>query len=306
MSQSLMSLTIRMRWLVACAVIYGPGVTAASAQTFVQSADGETAFVLNQGGVIAINFADKQIKAGGTSIVSNRPLRLGFEVTGKAKEGALMLTDSEGKLSLPETSASVFGGLYWSPGAGSDGFGPITQLWLFAQLEGVHGSYTLTDTLAAVPETVKQRFDGRTVKAYLDLKLSIQLHDIYVGLSYGQSRRNNIDDLKEVNVCRTIRSSGVNSAQACTTAHAGDYVVDSATLWGTGVLWYLRWLRNRIAMAGFANYDGAREDTLAPGVGLFFSEKGAPLNILGGVTLEWRDGKERWGLQVGLPFGPSN
>jgi len=62
-------------------------ITRAGAQTIVESATGTSSVILEQGGIVFVNFADEAVKLGHTYRVSSKPYGWGVDVKLKAPNG---------------------------------------------------------------------------------------------------------------------------------------------------------------------------------------------------------------------------
>jgi hypothetical protein len=274
--------------------------TAAGAQTIVESATGSSSVILQTGGVVFVNFADEAVKFGHTSIVSSRSVNWGFDAKRKAPNGFATLSQpaavqGEGRLFIRHTWEDTTSVLL-----------PIQ--WLTLQLSGSEGTFPVATSTAADPV---QRFDKRShgfaLKLYHNAMWKLKGETFLTGVAGGVGRTNNYADLPKVSVCQQVAMAGagasITTIQQCKDARLGTLEERTRAHAAADVLWYPRILNYLITFDAMGRYDGAREHAGSLGAGLFFAKPGSPAIILGGPTIEWRDGsKPVIGVQVGVPF----
>jgi hypothetical protein len=273
-----------------------------SAQTAFEASDGTSSITLQDGGIALVNFSDKSVKLGYSHIVSTSPWRFGGEIKLGAEEGTTVLR-SEGGFASPETRASGFLTYLLEPEQGR-----FSAVWPSVQLSFDQATYTLAESGAAQTiSTQDRRFRGVGATVRLDLlgENIVLPGDMLAGAFVGYGNRNNSESLDEVEVCET-RATDPASQQvirSCTDARSGTYQTGAKVQAGADVAWFLRPLRNRIGLNFYGRYDDNRDESkLYPGIGIFVTEAGSPLRLLGGASAERIDDAWQINLQVGIPF----
>jgi hypothetical protein len=130
---------------------------------------------------------------------------------------------------------------------------------------------------------------------------------IIFGASIGVERRNNVDDLKEIEVeDQTFTSVGGTTQRRAVSRQqvlSGIYKEFTAVPLNTDVVWHPASLAGRIAFDAFTRSNlGDVNREFVPGVGVFITEKGAPTKVVGGISFSFKDGKARIGLVGGFHF----
>jgi hypothetical protein len=279
--------------------------SAAGAQTIVESATGSSSVILQSGGVAFVNFADEAVKFGHTSIVSSRALNWGFDAKLKAPNGFANLSQpsavqGEGRLFIRHS---------WDyPNRPTNSVAMLTIQWLTLQLSGSQGTFPIAASTTVDPvQRVDKRSYGFAAKLYHNAMWNIGGETFLTGIAGGVARTNNYADLPKVTVCQQTAVAGpgasVTTIQQCKDARLGSLEDRTRAHGATDVLWYPRILKYLIALDAMGRYDGAREHAGSLGAGLFFAKPSAPAIVLGGPTIEWREGsKPLIGVQVGIPF----
>jgi len=273
-----------------------PTGAGARAQYVFESPGGASSIVLAEGGVFAVNFSDSSVKLAFTRTTS-QPLRFGAGAQAKARSGFAALLDDDG-IELSEGSGLLYGGYQMQDVASAQ------YHFVGAQLDFTHGEYVLAREGESGPLSTDETFDGASLRAFYNgFMAPAPALELLVGLTAGYGHANNHSELSKVEVCEEVTSDGEGGrVQACQDARRGGYREEGAALATANVIWYQRWSRNRLAIGGFARYEGVREDAFVPGVGVFVTEAGSPLKFIGGFTLSFEDDGPRAGLQLGIPF----
>lgn len=126
------------------------------------------------------------------------------------------------------------------------------------------------------------------------------------GVSIGYKRDNNIDDLTEVTIKdETLVNDGDTTRTIVkeTKAFRGAFeAVDRIPLKFDAVYWPNDF-GGRIGINFFARTDlRDTSNTFTPGIGIFYSAKGAPTRVLGGISFSTLKGKPRIGIVAGFNF----
>jgi hypothetical protein len=275
-------------------------------QVIFESSSGSSSIVLNNVGAAGINFGDKSVKLGYLRQVSGAPLEnwlFGFNLEAKAVNGFAELFE-DSRLSAKEGSGSLLAGYSWE----SEDPRIIYSL-LAGQLRYTRSDLPLAGKSdAGVTVVENEVFSGLVAGLYYNTYLaSLPVPgEFLVGIGARYGDRNNFESLKKGEVCEEIPSPVDQEAnvraQSCKDARFGDYKEASEVSADLDVLWYQTWAKNRIAFGFLGRYDGAKEDRFVPGVGVFLTKEKAPLKVLGGLTLERKEGDWRVGFQVGIPL----
>lgn len=126
------------------------------------------------------------------------------------------------------------------------------------------------------------------------------------GASAGVQRSNNSNDLTEVDVrdfTSTITNGTTREVGRTRKALRGDFKQATRTFINTDFAWFPSALDSRIGI-NFFTRSGLTgfEKGFRPGVGLFFSEKGAPTRVIGGVSVSLEKQKPNVALIAGFNF----
>jgi hypothetical protein len=127
-----------------------------------------------------------------------------------------------------------------------------------------------------------------------------------LGASVGVERSNNSSDLTEVDVrdfTSTLNNGTIREVGRTKKALRGNFMQATRAFINTDFAWFPRSLNSRIGV-NFFTRSGLTgfEKGFRPGVGIFFSEKGAPTRAIGGVSVSWEKDKPNVGLIAGFNF----
>jgi hypothetical protein len=210
--------------------------------------------------------------------------------------------------------------------------------WLTFQVGYKRGRYKILNETGAFADQVrKQNFDGYNatvaynalltladVKANREEREQLKLSrdqgapltnvpdgppqgSIILGVSLGVERRNNIGDLKEIEIeDQTFTStSGTTERRALSRQQVLDGVYKEfiAVPLNTDVVWHPRPLAGRVGINFFTRSNlGNVNREFVPGVGVFITQEGAPTKVVGGISFSIKDGNGRVGLVGGFHF----
>jgi hypothetical protein len=272
----------------------------AAAQRIFEDARGESSlFLQNKGGFARINFGNGTARLAYLNAVTTNRFFYGAELTGKLSGDAATLFQSN--QATPNTSARLTFGWLLRNGSKSDADIPTTD-WIVLQLGYSRARYTLFDPSVPIAgQITKRNFDG--LSARLNYNLAIGGGQLW-GISIGAERRNNSDDLDEIEINDQIFSGnngmGQRTAFATQKALVGDYATHTAIPF---YMDYVIRLAPRIRLNTFLRWDLSRsEKTFEPGIGIFFTEENQPTKVIGGLSVSIRDGKGKFGLVAGFNF----
>lgn len=128
-----------------------------------------------------------------------------------------------------------------------------------------------------------------------------------LGASIGVDRSNNSDDLTEIEVrdfTSAISGSTTREVSRIRKALRGDFKQSTRAFINTDFVWFPAALESRIGVNIFTRSGLIGEERgIRPGVGLFFSEKGSPTRVIGGVSVSVDNrGKANLSLIAGYNF----
>lgn len=280
------------------------------AQTAFEDASGDGSIVLkDQGGFARVNVSDTSAKIAYLFDMSNKSIYYGFEITGKLNSDFASLFDS-GKPS-PEARFSALVGkrfIFSTKPKGEPTTGRLTDDWLTFRAGYRRARYKVLSLESTFADQVrKQNFDGFSAIVAYNALFKSSRGPFLFGISSGAERRNNIDDLDEVEVNDQVFTSSNDSTQrsviARQKAFSGLYKESTAIPINTDLVWFPKQFESRIGFNAFTRSNvGQGDRNFEPGVGLFFTKEGSPTRVLGGITISARDGKARVGLVAGYNF----
>jgi len=249
------------------------------------------------------------VKIGYLFDKSNSNIFYGFEVTGKLSGKFASLFDSnkpspEGKFRLAVGKKFLFS----KKPAGEPTTGKLTDDWLTLQVGYHRARYKIFSGSNTFSNQVrKQNFDGYSVRLAYNALFRNSHGPIIVGVSGGPERRNNTDDLDEVEINDQLSSTTSGTTQRTVAVHqnvlSGVYKETTAVPINTDVVWFPKQFESRIGLNFFTRSNiGQGDKRIEPGFGLFFTKDKAPTRVLGGISVSVRDGKGRVGLIAGFNF----
>jgi hypothetical protein len=286
------------------------GISPILAQTAFEDAKGDGSIVLkDQGGFARINVGDTSAKIAYLFDMSNQKVYYGFEVSGKLSGDFASLFGS-GKPS-PEAKFSALVGrrfLFSKKPMGAPTKGPLTDDWLTFRVGYRRARYKILSEDNSFDEQVrKQNFDGFSAIVAYNALFKWSKGPLLLGVASGAERRNNIDDLDEVEVNDEVFTSSSGSTQRSVVARdkafSGVYKESTAVPIYTDLVWFPKQFESRIGLNFFTRSNvGQGDRNFEPGIGLFFTKAGSPTRVLGGISVSARDGKGRVGLIAGFNF----
>jgi hypothetical protein len=294
-----MSKRIFIVFLVACIpyMMYG--------QSAFGDSEEKTSIVLNTGGVAQINIKDASIKIGYLYRKSDKPFRLGIQLTGKITNGLGSLVEN-GEIS-PEAKFNLSLGYQWLLSKETSGKTPgtIVDDWFTIRVGFYKGQYKLFIPGNDYEDQIQKKdFEGLSVIAFYNILFRT---NIIMGISFGYERQNNYQTLEEVEITDTTtvyEGNGTLRTQSATQkVRKGDYLESNYMLANFDVLWIPGFIGNRIGIDLFGRYDSTKDKKIfKPGIGLFIVQKGAPTKVIGGITFETIEKKLKIGLFAGFNF----
>ena len=166
---------------------------------------------------------------------------------------------------------------------------------------------TLDNTTPPLQNAVKRNFDGYSGRVAYNQLRKTDNNDFLLGVSIGVGRFNNIDSLKTTqftdNTITTIGSTQYIASQGAKTAYVGAYQQYTGIPINADAIWYSGVLGGVVAFDLFVRSNVAQTDRYgSPGIGVFLNKKGQPSRPLGGLAVDYRDGKGQVSLVVGWKF----
>jgi hypothetical protein len=282
---------------------------AALAQTAFEDAGGDSSIFIKDGGFARVNVTDSAVKVGYVFDKTDMDYFFGVELSGKLSGKFAGLFES-GKPS-PEGRIRVSVGkkfLISNSPKGEPTKGPVTDDWLTFHVGYRRASYRLLfegETFAN--QVRKEPFDGFSAILAYNAIFKSKRGPVLFGVSGGAERRNNIDDLDEVEVNDQVFTSSDGTTQRSVVsgqkAFRGEFKEFTAAPINTDLVWFPAKFESTIGLNFFTRSNvGGGKRRIEPGVGLFFTQKGKPTKVIGGVSVSLRDGKGRFGLIAGYNF----
>jgi len=282
----------------------------AHAQDAFEDEKGDSSIFLKDGGGFAhVNVSDTSVKLGHIFERTDKNYFFGFEVTGKLSGDFASLFESHKP--SPEAKFNAFIGrkfLFSKKPNDQPTKGPLTDDWLTFRMGYRRARYKLLDEGNTFANQVrKQSFDGFSAIVAYNAQFKSKRGPYIFGVTGGAERRNNVDDLDEVEVNDQVFTSLSGTTQrsvvAKQTALTGTYKEMTAVPIRTDFVWFPAQFKSQIGLNFFTRSNvGQGDKNFEPGVGLFFSKEGAPTRVIGGISISLRDGKARVGLVAGYNF----
>ncbi|HEV2800436.1 MAG TPA: hypothetical protein VGW12_08065 [Pyrinomonadaceae bacterium] len=309
----------------------------ARAQTAFQDASGESSIFIREGGGFSrINVGDKSISLGYLLDRGDDRPYFGLELTGKRAGDFASIFDgsvpgNEAKINASIGKRFVFVKPPTAATAGQIIVRRVTLDWLTFQGGYKRSRYKLfNDDPRFANQVRKQNFDGYSATLGYNALIDLSGDDddtssgsgtaedsgaadnstpssMIVGISLGVQRRNNADDLDTVDVEDQIftSTSGTTERRVLSKQQAlrGEYKESTAVPLNADAVLYPGRFQGRIALDFFVRSNlGEGGRNFVPGIGLFYTKKGAPTKVLGGISIAARDGKAQVGLVAGFHF----
>lgn len=281
--------------------------SAAVGQTVYESSKGQSSFVLNQAtGVVSFNFTDANVKVGYLRSLSSSPWRFGGEFKLGFKNGFASIVQ-ENEVTASDGRGSFLVGYQWEPDIPPSGL-RISWHNAYARVRFARGKYSVatpgeTGSFVLADET----FNGVGLDFFYNAFGEIPfVGEFLFGAAIGYGRANNVAKLASGEVCTRLGTASGSMGELqflnqCQSRSIGEYVESNELTVSADFLWFLG--ESRFAVAAIVRHDETRyTDAVVPGVGIFLTEENAPLKLIGGLTVEFDDGKVRAGAQIGYAF----
>ena len=293
---------------------------ACAQQSFFESTNGVTSIFLDkEGGVALANIGKTNVRFGYRHDVTTVPWAFGVDLVANITATSATLLNNNAQAAGAGFHGTAIKRDLFRKGPDARTVGPnsgtkencehgLCSDWLVFQVLYDRAQFnTLENTTPPLQNAVKQNFNGVSGRvAYNQLRKTAH-NDFLLGASIGAGRYNNIDSLKSTNfTANTITTTGSTeyiTSQGTKTAYVGPYQQYIGVPINADAIWYPGVLGGVVAFDLFLRSNVVPTDRYAsPGIGLFLSKKGAPSRPLGGLAVDYRDGKGQVSLIVGWKF----
>jgi hypothetical protein len=213
-------------------------------------------------------------------------------------------TDLTGQILQSSNSpASVTGGAYLGvhglAGSGLKKYAPDD--WLTVNVDYTRSTFDTVVTSSTSP--VSQHFNGFAVSPAWDILWThIPKVTLLSGVSIGINRTNNTGDLKKVEIDTSQATSGTVSIVKQQDAYLGNYsasvglpIYSDFVFIPTGASWLSFDAFERANVVSSVRYAEG-------GVGVFIAKPSKPTDVLGGISIAWKDGKSTIAVVAGWTF----
>jgi hypothetical protein len=301
-----------MRLLLLLCVVCGASSLGYAQESLFQSGDGKTSLYLRDS-TAAINLGDSKASLGYTSETNDNPWSWGAGVYATSNSGIISLFSSD-DAKAPEGGGGGVVAYHWTnvlPGC-PKGFEHCTinvkEHTLLLDAGYGRSSFFLYPT-AVDPSTSLSKTDFNRFRTIVAWNFFFAGNKI-VGFATGVERRNNLDDLKSVNLDTVVIPAPTGTPNSIVKMQAG-YYGDYKKYIGAPIYFdLLRFLPSKVKIPGFDDrlaFDLlSRADIAAPnrgangGIGLFLMDSKDPLKTLGGVTATYDGTKFQFSLTAGF------
>jgi hypothetical protein len=273
-----------------------------------QSADCNTSiFLANAKASLIFNVSSTQFDLGYLHEGSGKSWLYGLDVTGKpTSEFSTLFV--KGKTPPAAGGSAAFG--YHHPiSKDIDHQVASTRLrddWALLQF-----TYTRQSSFETVPnsttEPEKRTFDGYRAVAVYNALVNAPGSTLLLGVAAGIQRQNNLDQLKPVTISTPVAASVPGIApftvtQQASSGYFGDYKKYFGAPLYTDAIWIpkgLPW----IDFDAFTRWNAAHEYRyIEGGIGIFLAKPGNATQVLGGISLAWKNGTPTLGFVAGWSF----
>ena len=268
------------------------------AQTAFEDASGDSSILMKDaGGFARVNVSDTSVRIGYLFDLSNSDIFYGFEVSGKlsGKFASLFAANKpspEGRFRFNVGRRFLLS----DKPHGEPTRGKLTDDWLTFQVGYRRARYKLfIEENAFESQVRKQNFDGYSAVLAYNALFKNSHGPILLGVSGGVERRNNVDDLDEIEINDQFASVSSGTTQRTAVARqnvlSGTYKEMTAVPINTDVVWFPRQFESRIGLDFFTRSSvGQGNRGFEPGLGLFFTKDKSPTRVLGGISFSVKDG----------------
>jgi hypothetical protein len=213
-------------------------------------------------------------------------------------------TDLRGQILQSSSSpASVSGGAYYGVHGLGDRFLPNLKSddWLTVNFDYTRSTFNTVPTASASP--ISQHFNGFTVMPSWNILWNfIPGVTLLSGVSAGVNRTNNTGNLSKVEIDTTLVTSGSVSVVKQKDAYLGAYtasvgvpIYSDFAFIPRGANWLSIDAFERANVVSSARYTEG-------GVGIFIARPSKPTDVLGGISIGWKNGQSTIAVVAGWSF----
>jgi hypothetical protein len=291
------------RNLIAIALFVGVPLAIHSQTSAYQSADGTSAIFLNNAKAnLVLNVSDSKFNVGYLIEQAARSPEFGIHFSGKPNSDvtAQIFQSANSPAEIDGGGSLGWHGIFF-PGAGQAK--PTDHLrddWGLVDITYTRSTF---DTVATASTTaVAQHFNGFTILPTYDALFNFPGINFLMGLAAGVNRTNNVSSLKSVEVTTTETQGSTISVVQQQSAYLGNYTTAiGAPVYSDFVV--IPKKTDWLSFDAFERSNVATANRYAEGgLGLFLSKPSAPTQVLGGISLGWKDGKRTVALVGGWSF----
>lgn len=280
--------------------------TALHAQTTAyQAADGTSSIYLaNAKANLVLNVSNASFNAGYLHEEAGPSWEYGFSFSGKPSSDLTAQIFQTGSSPAAIGGGGSFGHHHiFSPSlANLNPHSPWRDDWAIVNITYT-GSTFYTVPNSSTTTTIKQQFNGITILPTYNAFLNAPGVNLLLGLAAGINRTNNVGSLKSVTVNTPVSSS---SSGATVVQQQSAYLGAYATAIGAPLYSDIVMIPKKLPWIAF---DAFTRSNLAAanrygegGLGIFLAQPGKPTNVLGGISLGWKNGARTIALVGGWCF----
>jgi hypothetical protein len=272
-------------------------------QTGFEDSEGKTSVILEMGTQGKINVSDKRIEFGLVREISDEDWRIGGSIAGKPTEGFAPIFADDDFAAEAEATLSLGYRRLFAPDRDIPPTGLIIDDWATVRVGNRVARY---EVLAGNGGTAEQHdFCGLNAELLYNVLLR---NNFFLGVSGGVEQQNNYGGLRKVTV---VTQREVQNENGTTTLverrkdlREGTYEENTEWIANLDFIWIPNFLDNRVGFDALLRYDAGRpsDEELRPGLGIFFTQKGAPTRVVGGISFEVVDDELKVGLVGGFKF----
>jgi hypothetical protein len=270
-----------------------------------QAADGTSSiFLANAKANLVFNVSNAQFSAGYLHEQAGPSLEYGFSFTGKPS------SDLTTQIFQSGTSPAAIGGglsfgrhqIFSPPLSKLNPSSPWRDDWAVVNVTYL-GSTFYTVPSSSTTATIRQQFNAISVLPTYNAFLNTPSMGLLLGLAAGVNRTNNLSSLTSVTVDTPVSTSASGATVVQTqSAYLGAYST------AIGVPLYSDFIAIPKKLPWIA-FDAFTRSNLAStnrygegGLGVFLAQPGKPTQVLGGVSLGWKNGAHTIALVGGWAF----
>jgi len=293
---------------------------AGAQQSLFEGANGDTSVFLEQvGGVALANIGKSNVRLGYLHDITTNKWAYGLDVIANITDTTATVLNNNAQAAGAGIHASAIRRGLFAKRLDAGKLGPnsgtkaecshgLCSDWLVFQGRYDRTQFnTLQNTTPPLQNSVKRSFNGYSGRlAYNQLRKTAK-NDFLLGISIGLGQFNNLDSLTTTqfttNTITTVGSTQYISSQGAKTTYVGAYQVYTGVPINADAIWYPGVLGGAVAFDLFVRSNVVPTDRFgSPGIGLFLNKLGQPSRPLGGIAVDYRQGKGQISLVVGWKF----